>query len=205
VTFYLGTTKVGTVTASVPAQAAGSYALTARVDEANAIVEQNEGNNTGNGDTLVVAPIPSADLVATTSWWPGKPSAGNAVTVTTVVKNQGNQASSATAHPVTVTIKDANGTAVKTLTGSATGAIAAGATASVTDGTWTAVDGPCTVTTVVGADPAEDPVTDTTFTNTSVTGAHQSGDDYNARSVHHHRELASRSGGTSGEVSAVRD
>ena len=168
VNFYLGTTKVGsanvgalaagastTVSANVGAQSAGTYTPTAKVDESNAVIESNEANNSASGSALTVSPIQSADLIASTSWSPGNPSGGNTVTFTTVVKNQGNQPSSSSAHNVTVTITDSNGTTVKTLTGSASGVIAAGASVSVNDGTWTAVDGKYTVTTTVSADSAE--------------------------------------------------
>ncbi|MGH8890677.1 MAG: discoidin domain-containing protein, partial [Acidothermaceae bacterium] len=180
VNFYLGTTTVGsanvgaltagsstTVSANVGAQTAGSYTPTAKVDEANAIVETNENNNSASGSAFTVAPIQSADLVATTSWSPGNPSGGNTVTFTTVVKNQGNQPSSTSAHNVTVTVKDSTGATVKTLTGSASGAIAAGASGSIDDGTWTAANGKYTVTTTVSADSAEASVKQANNTSTA--------------------------------------
>ena len=169
VNFYLGTTKVGTAnvaslaagasaTVSVNAgpQTAGTYATSAVVDETNAIVEQSEANNSATGAALTVAAVQSADLVATTGWSPSSPSGGQTVTFTTTVKNQGNVASSAAAHGVTVTIKDQSGAVVKTLTPTApSGAISAGASVNVTAGTWTAVNGKYTVTTTVAADSAE--------------------------------------------------
>ncbi|WP_033260727.1 discoidin domain-containing protein [Amycolatopsis vancoresmycina] len=173
VNFYLGTTKVGTanvgalaagasatVTANIGTRDAGSYQLTAKVDEANAVIEQNEANNSYTASTaLVVSPVQSSDLVAATVWSPGNPSAGNAVTFTTTLRNQGTVASAGGAHGVTVTITDQNGTVVKTLSGSYTGAIAPGATAPpVTAGTWTAVNGRYTVKTVVANDANELPV-----------------------------------------------
>ncbi|MDX6229955.1 MAG: hypothetical protein QOI76_3345 [Frankiales bacterium] len=170
VNFYLGTTKVGTaavgaltagtsvtVSSNIGTQNAGTYSVSAKVDESNAVVEQDETNNTGTGGNITVAPIQSADLVPVTSWSPGNPSAGNTVTFTTIVKNQGNQPSSAGTHSVTVTIKDSTGATVKTLTGSNTSTIAAGSSVSVTMGTWVAVNGKYTVTSTVSADPAEDP------------------------------------------------
>ncbi len=61
VNFYLGATKVGTaavgalavgasttVTAAIGSRDAGSYPLSAKVDESNAIIEQNDANNTRN-------------------------------------------------------------------------------------------------------------------------------------------------------------
>lgn len=173
VNLYLGTTKVGTadvgalaagasatVSANIGTRDAGSYQLTAKVDEANAVIEQNEANNSYTGSTaLVVSPVQSSDLVAATAWSPNNPSAGNTVTVTTTLRNQGTVASAGGAHGVTVTIADQNGTVVKTLTGTYTGAIAAGATASpVTVGTWTAANGRYSVKTVVASDANELPV-----------------------------------------------
>jgi hypothetical protein len=173
VNFYLGTTKVGTaavgalapsasttVTANIGPQTAGTYTLTSKVDEANAVVELNESNNTfTNSTSVVVQPIQSADLVPIASWSPGNPSGGSTVTFTAVVKNQGNISSSGAAHGLTMTVKDNNGNTVKTMTGSASGALAAGASSSVvTMGTWTAVNGKYTVTTTVAADSAEQAV-----------------------------------------------
>ncbi|MEU4520159.1 CARDB domain-containing protein [Amycolatopsis sp. NPDC024027] len=173
VNLYLGTTKVGTanvgalaagasttVSATIGTRDAGSYQLTAKVDEANAVIEQNEANNSYTAATaLVVSPVQSSDLVAATAWSPGNPSAGNTVTFTTTLRNQGTIASAGGAHGVTVTITDQNGTVVKTLTGSYSGSIAAGATAPpVTAGTWTAANGRYTVKTVVANDANELPV-----------------------------------------------
>ena len=169
VSLYLGTTKVGaanvpaiaaggqtTVSASVGTQTAGTYATSAVVDEGNAVVELNEGNNSGTGAALTVAPVQSADLVASTTWSPGTPSGGQTVTFSTVVRNQGNQPSSSGSHAVTVVVKDQSGATVKTLTPTApSGTIAAGASVTVQAGTWTAADGKYTVTTTVAADSAE--------------------------------------------------
>jgi len=173
VNLYLGTTKVGTaavgalaagasttVSANIGTRDAGSYQLTAKVDEANAVIEQNENNNSFTGSTaLVVSPVQSSDLVSATGWSPNNPSAGNTVNFSVTLRNQGTVASASGAHGVTVTITDTNGTVVKTLTGSYTGAIAAGATASpVNVGTWTAANGKYTVKTVVANDANELPV-----------------------------------------------
>lgn len=173
VNLYLGTTKVGTaavgalaagasttVSANIGTQNAGSYQLTAKVDEANAVIEQNENNNSFTGSTaLVVSPVQSSDLVSATGWSPNNPSAGNTVNFSVTLRNQGTIASASGAHGVTVTITDTNGTVVKTLTGSYSGAIAAGATASpVNVGTWTAANGKYTVKTVVANDANELPV-----------------------------------------------
>jgi flagellar hook assembly protein FlgD len=181
VNLYLGTTKVGTanvgalaagasttVSANIGTRDAGSYQLTAKVDEANAVIEQNESNNSFTASTaLVVSPVQSSDLVAATAWSPNNPSVGNTVTFTTTLRNQGTVASAGGAHGVTVTITDQNGTVVKTLSGSYTGAIAAGATAApVTVGTWTAANGRYTVKTVVDNDANELPVKQANNTST---------------------------------------
>ena len=173
VNFYLGTTRVGsaalgalaagataTVSAGAGTRSAGSYQLVARVDEANAVVEQDETNNTVTSPTaLVVRPVASSDLVPVAAWTPGNPAAGNTVTVTVALRNQGTVASATGAHPVTVTVLNEAGTAVATLTGSVSGSIAAGATsAPVPVGTWTAVNGRFTVRTTVAADANELPV-----------------------------------------------
>jgi hypothetical protein len=171
VKFYFGTTLVGTanvaalaagatanVTASIGARDAGSYTPIAKIDEGNTVVEQNEANNTFTGSAFTVAPVQTSDLIASPSGWsPSNPSAGNTVTFTVAIKNQGTQASAGGAHGITVTIKDAtSGATVKTLTGSYSGVINAGATsAPVNLGTWVAANGKYTVTTVIAADTNE--------------------------------------------------
>ena len=175
VNVYLGATKVGTaqvgalaagasstVSVSAGLQNAGSYQVVAKVDEANAVIEQDETNNSYTNPTaLVVAQVASSDLVAApVSWTPGNPAAGNNVTFTAAIKNQGTVASAGGAHSVTLTVADATtGAVVKTLTGSYTGAIASGATATpVNLGTWTAGNGKYTVKTVIATDANELPV-----------------------------------------------
>jgi hypothetical protein len=174
VNLYLGTTKVGTaqvgalaagasttVSASIGTRDAGSYQLTAKVDEDNKVIEQNEGNNNFTApNALVVTPVQSSDLVPATGWTPNNPSAGNAVTFSTSLKNNGSVASAGGAHGITVTVSDAtSGAVVKTLTGSYSGAIAAGGSAGAVNlGTWTAGDGKYTVKTVVAVDANELPV-----------------------------------------------
>jgi len=169
VNVYLGNTKVGTstvpglaagaqtvVTTNIGTQTAGTYAVTARVDESNTLVELNDSNNNLTGATnLVVQPVQSADLVGSTSWNPGNPSAGQSVAFTVQLKNQGNIATSSGSHGVTVTIADSTGATVKTLSGSYSGALAAGASQNVSVGSWTAVNGKYTVQTVVAVDSAE--------------------------------------------------
>ncbi|ORT58602.1 discoidin domain-containing protein [Streptomyces sp. CB03238] len=149
-----------TVDASLGARPAGSYELSAVADEANAVVEQNETNNTRTSpNPLVVKPVTSADLVAasvTTS--PSSPAAGDTVTFKTMVKNQGNAASAAGSHGVTLTLLDDWGATVRTLTGTHTGVIAAGGSAEVSLGPWTAANGSYTVKVVLADDANELPV-----------------------------------------------
>ncbi|MFB7836884.1 discoidin domain-containing protein [Streptomyces sp. NPDC056056] len=149
-----------TVSASIGARDAGSYQLSAVADEANAVIEQNESNNTYTRPTaLVVAPVSSSDLVAasvTTS--PSSPAAGDTVTFKVALKNQGTAASAAGGHGVTLTLTDSTGATVKTLTGTHNGALAAGAGTEVNLGPWTAVNGSYTVRTVVADDANELPV-----------------------------------------------
>ncbi|MBM9508175.1 discoidin domain-containing protein [Actinacidiphila acididurans] len=172
VNFYLGNTKVGTgsvgalaagasttVSANIGTRSAGSYQLTAKVDESNAVVEQNETNNSYTSPSaLVVKPVDSSDLVASpVAWTPGNPSANQNVNFSVAIKNQGTIASASGSHGVTLTIADAtSGAVVKTLTGTYSGTIAAGATtAPVSLGSWTAVNGKYTVKTVIAVDSNE--------------------------------------------------
>ncbi|MFD9245329.1 discoidin domain-containing protein [Streptomyces sp. NPDC059556] len=149
-----------TVSASIGARDAGSYQLSAVADEANAVIEQNESNNTYTRPTaLVVAPVSSSDLVAasvTTS--PSSPAAGDTVTFKVALRNQGTAASAAGGHGVSLTLTDSTGATVKTLTGTHNGALAAGAGTEVSLGPWTAVNGSYTVRTVVADDANELPV-----------------------------------------------
>ncbi|MGI5215549.1 discoidin domain-containing protein [Plantactinospora sp. CA-290183] len=173
VTFYLGTTLAGTanvgalaagataaVTANAGPRTAGTYQVTARVDESNTVVEQNDANNTFTSpSSLTVAPVASSDLVAVPSWTPNNPAGGGTVTFSVALRNQGTVASAGGAHGITVTVLNASGGTVRTLTGSYNGAIAAGATTNpVNLGTWTAANGRYTVRTVLAADANELPV-----------------------------------------------
>ncbi|WP_345575593.1 CARDB domain-containing protein, partial [Nonomuraea rosea] len=172
VNFYAGTTKVGsanvgalaagasaTVSAGIGARDAGTYQLSAKVDEDNKVVEQNEANNATTG-TLTVRPVDTADLIASpVAWTPGNPAAGNTVAFSVAIKNQGTVASSGASHGITLTVVNDAGAVVRTLTGSAGGAIAAGATTSpVSLGTWTAANGRYTIRTVLADDANELPV-----------------------------------------------
>ncbi|GAA0453653.1 glycosyl hydrolase [Paractinoplanes deccanensis] len=171
VTFYLGTAKVGTaslgalaggasatVTASIGARDAGTYQIVAKVDEANTVFETNEANNSLTG-SLTVTPVSSSDLVASAvTWSPGNPSAGQTVTFSVTLKNQGSAASASGAHNVTLTVLNGS-SVVRTLTGSWSGTLAAGASSpAITLGTWTAVNGRYTVRTVIANDGNELPV-----------------------------------------------
>ena len=172
VNFYLGTVLAGTanvgglaagasatVSANIGPRDAGTYPLSAKVDEANTVIEQNDTNNTfTSASSLVVSPVASSDLIASPSGWtPGNPASGNTVTFSVAIKNQGTVASAGGAHGITVTVTDAtSGSVVKTMTGSYSGAIAAGATSSpVNLGTWTAANGKYTVKTVIATDANE--------------------------------------------------
>ncbi|MFD7692601.1 discoidin domain-containing protein [Streptomyces sp. NPDC059805] len=172
--FTLGGTKAATadvpalaageskaVTASIGTRDAGSYPVGAEVDSSQKVIEQNEANNTyTRPDALVVKPVASSDLLAApVSWTPTSASAGDDVKFTVALKNQGSVASASGAHAITLTVQDAKGATVKTLTGSYTGAIAAGqTTAPVGLGTWTAANGKYTVRTVIADDANELPV-----------------------------------------------
>jgi hypothetical protein len=175
VSFYLGTTKVGTtpvgalaagasanVSLNIGAQDAATYALGAKVDESNTVIELNEGNNNyTHPSSLTVTPVSSSDLLASpVSWTPGNPAGGNTVTFSVAIKNQGTATSAGGAHNITLTVTDATTNAVvKTLTGSYNGVIASGATtAPVTLGTWTAANGKYTVKSEIAVDTNELPV-----------------------------------------------
>ncbi|MFS8096667.1 discoidin domain-containing protein [Lentzea alba] len=171
VTFFLGTTAVGTaqtpalaantqanVSTTIAARPEGSYQYTAKVDETRKVAEQNEANNARlHPDPLVVTPVPSSDLVAVPAWSPSNPANGQNITFAVAIKNQGTIASAAGAHGITVTILS-NGQTVRTFTGSHTGTINAGATtAAVNLGTWQAADGRYTIRTTIANDGNEIP------------------------------------------------
>ncbi|SIN29185.1 discoidin domain-containing protein [Micromonospora cremea] len=174
VNFYLGATRVGTasigglaagtsttVTTNIGTRDAGSYPLSAKVDENNTVVEQDDTNNSyTNPSPLVVSPVATSDLVASAvAWSPGNPAAGNTVTFSVSVRNAGSVASASGAHGITLTVLNDAGTAVRTLTGSYSGVINAGATVGpVNLGTWTAANGKYTVRVVLAADANELPV-----------------------------------------------
>ncbi|MET3985011.1 discoidin domain-containing protein [Streptomyces sp. PvR034] len=173
VTFQLGGSKAATanvpalaagaqanVTASIGPRDAGSYPLSALVDEANTVIEQNDTNNTFTAPPLVIRPVDSSDLVAAAvNWSPSAPAVGQNVDFSVTVKNQGTVAAAAGSHGVTLTLQDANGATVRTLTGSFGGALAPGASsAPVALGGWTAANGKYTVKVVLADDANELPV-----------------------------------------------
>lgn len=169
VNFYLdgslaGTASVGplaagastVVSANVGPRNAGSYEVIAKADEGNVVVEiDNTNNNYTHSSPLVVGSVQSSDLIGTTSWTPSNPSAGNTVTFTVNLKNQGNIASASGAHSITTVLKNGAGNTVQTFNGAYNGVLAAGASANVTMGTWTAVNGSYTVTTTIASDANE--------------------------------------------------
>jgi uncharacterized protein (DUF2237 family) len=175
VTFRLGEETVGTadvgelapgatatVTRKIGPHDAGEHTVTAVVDEANKVIERDEGNNAHTAPSpLVVRPVDGSDLIAAAvSWTPANPAAGDEVTFTVTLHNQGTAATAGGTHGITLTVLDSGGDTVTTLTGGHTGVIAPGATtAPVTlSGTWTAADGEYTVRTTVAADANEPPV-----------------------------------------------
>ncbi|MFF1817476.1 discoidin domain-containing protein [Kribbella sp. NPDC058245] len=180
VNFYLGTTKVGTaavgaiaaggsttVSASIGARDAGSYTLSAKVDEANTVIEQNDANNSATAaSALVVTPVASSDLIASAvNWTPNNPSAGNSVAFSVILKNQGSIATASGAHAITLTLLNGTST-VATLTGSYSGSLAAGAsTSAIALGNWTAVNGRYTARVVLADDANELPVKRTNNTS----------------------------------------
>ena len=176
-----------TVSASAGVRDAGSYQLSAVADEADAVIEQNESNNTfTRPDPLVVKPVSSSDLVASAvTASPSSPAAGDEVTFAVALRNQGTLASGAGGHGITLTVVDEQQNVVKTLTGAFTGTIAAGATtAPVNLGKWTAANGSYTVKVVIADDSAELPVKRGNNTSTQPLfvgrGAHMPYDMYEA-------------------------
>lgn len=148
---------VAAVSLNAGAKTAASYAVSAKADERNSVIELDETNNEfTNPKPLVIAPIASSDLVGTVSWTPSTPVAGNAVSFHVNLKNQGSIATADGAHEVTLTLKNAAGTTLQTLSGAYQGALAADADADIAfQGTWTAADGNYTVQVTVAPDENE--------------------------------------------------
>ncbi|MGW2794100.1 discoidin domain-containing protein [Streptomyces sp. NPDC001251] len=149
-----------TVSASIGTHDAGTYPLSAVVDPDNTVIEQNDTNNSFTGSPLVIKPVDSSDLIASgVNWTPSAPSAGQAVTFSVTLKNQGTIASAGGDHAITLTLLDDKGATVKTLTGAYTGTLAPGATAApVSLGGWTAANGKYTAKVVIADDANELPV-----------------------------------------------
>ncbi|MGO4344288.1 discoidin domain-containing protein [Paenibacillus sp. MCAF9] len=170
VNFYLNNTLAGsapvaelaagasaTVSLNVGVKTAATYSVSSKVDENNAIIEQNDANNSyTNPSSLIVAPVASSDLIGTVSWTPSNPVASNTVAFNVFLKNQGNISSASGTHGVTVILKNSTGSTIQTYNGSYSGTLAAGASANVSiSGTWTAVTGNYTVSTIVAVDANE--------------------------------------------------
>ncbi|WP_113704666.1 discoidin domain-containing protein [Nonomuraea lactucae] len=148
-----------TVTMPIGTRDADTYQAGATADDDGRVIELDEANNTRTG-SLTVRPVDSADLIASSvTWTPGNPAQGDSVTFAVTVRNQGTLASSGGSHGITLTVANASGTVIRTLTGSAGGPIAPGASAApVTLGPWTAADGTYTVKVVLAPDADELPV-----------------------------------------------
>ncbi len=152
-----------TVTANAGTRAQGNYTVAAVADPTNAVVEQNDTNNTLQASTeLQVAQAAGPDLQVTgITSNPANPAPGAQVSFTVAVNNRGTSASAAT----TVTRLAVGGTTLNTNTAS----IAAGATANVVmTGTWTATNGGATLTATADAANA---VAETNETNNTLTKA----------------------------------
>ncbi|SDX62129.1 CARDB domain-containing protein [Paenibacillus sp. CF384] len=126
----------------------GTQTVRAFVDDINRITESNDNNNTLDESILVSVPSKPDLVVTDVTWSPAAPAAGNAVTFSAVVKNQGTAATAAgTASNVSFYV---NGTKVSSVINYTT-SIAAGASVTLTQnsGSWTAVNGIHTVNAVV--------------------------------------------------------
>ena len=149
----VGTAQVGalaagastTVSVAAGRRGQGSYTVSATVDPANTVPEQNNDNNTYTSPTaLVVGQAPGPDLeVVSITPNPANPAVGAPVSFTVAVRNRGTSQASASTTRVTAGSTTLNGS---------TPAVAAGATATVTiPGTWTATTGGVTVTATADA------------------------------------------------------
>ncbi|WP_086857335.1 CARDB domain-containing protein [Amycolatopsis lexingtonensis] len=134
-----------TVTVTAGTRPQGSYSVTATVDPANTVVEQNDTNNTFTASSpLVVAQAPGPDLEVTgITSNPPNPAAGAAVSFTVAVHNRGTSGAGASVTRLTAGATALSGT---------TPAIAAGSTVDVAiTGTWTATSGGATLTATADA------------------------------------------------------
>ncbi len=133
-----------TVTVNAGRRAQGSYQVSAVVDPADTVAEQNNANNTFTASSpLVVGQAPGPDLqVLSVTSTPANPSVGAPVTFAVQVHNRGTSAAAASVARVV-----AGGTTLNANTPT----IAAGATATVSVGTWTATSGGATITATADA------------------------------------------------------
>jgi subtilase family serine protease len=128
--------------------ATGTHTVRAFVDDINRIAESNDNNNTRDESLTVNLPSMPDLIVTDISWAPAAPAAGNGVTFSAVVKNQGTAATpSGTAINASFLV---NGTKVSSAL-YYTSSIAAGASVTLTrnSGSWTAVNGIHAVNAVV--------------------------------------------------------
>lgn len=132
-----------TVTGTWTAAGVGSHTITATADNNGTTAESNETNNTAS-QTITISPKPGIDLVVTDiTWNPSYVTAGNAVTFSAVVKNQGTQGGAAG-----IVAFKVDGTTVATSSNSTT-TIAAGAALTITaTSAWTSTGGAHTITAV---------------------------------------------------------
>jgi subtilase family serine protease len=122
----------------------GAHKIVAFADNNNTTVEVDNYNNSYN-ESMTIDIGPAPDLIVTDiAWSPASPAAGNAVTFSATIKNQGTTAGSAG-----IVAFKVDGTQV-TVSNNSISSIAAGATATITaNGTWSAVTGSHGITAVV--------------------------------------------------------
>ncbi|MDI1462228.1 discoidin domain-containing protein [Catellatospora sp. KI3] len=140
----------------------GTFALSAKVDPSNTVIEKSEANNSANAASpLTVTQAPGPDLLVTgIASTPANPAVGAAVSFTVSVKNRGIDPAGASTTRVVVGSTTLN---------TSTGTIAAGATATVAiTGTWTATSGGATITATADA---ANTVAETNETNNSLSQA----------------------------------
>jgi hypothetical protein len=134
-----------TVSLAAGTRAQGSYQVSTVVDPTNAIVEQNDDNNTFTAPTpLVVGQAPGPDLqVLSVTSNPPNPAVGTQVTFAVAVNNRGTSSAGASVTRLAVGTTTLN---------TNTAAIAAGATATVAvTGSWIATSGGATITATADA------------------------------------------------------
>ncbi|MFV2114725.1 CARDB domain-containing protein [Micromonospora sp. LOL_025] len=152
-----------TVSANIGTQSMGSHTVSAVVDPANTVAEQNNDNNSFTSTTpLVVTQAPGPDLqVVGVTPNPSNPAVGAAVTFTVAVRNRGITGAPA----ASVTRLAVGGTTLS----ASTAAVAAGATVNVAvGGSWTATAGGATITATADA---TNVVAETNETNNSFSQA----------------------------------